>query len=258
MTTPGEQHRADGDTTGPMAVAHPGPRWRRARAVPVAALTSMLLAAGATQAMAAPGPDAAPDTREAPGVNATDTDWQDWSAQLEAEARTTDWAADSAARGCELISVDIVSTTVPEGTLRGAPEDLQVPVVEREEDCTAQASVSTGSARPDGAMTPMASACASTSGPGTVCLSRSGSYLSASFTYRGSGTIAGFIRAYERSSSGGCGSGSTLGTSAERSYSNGTTRTLSTYQPGYGHYSARFWKDVWWGHQNLGTVCRSV
>jgi len=224
----------------------------------VAVLTSMLLAAGASQALAAPGPDGAPDIHEAPGVDATDTDWQDWSAQLETEARTTDWAADSAARGCELISVDIVRTTVPEGALRGAPEDLQLPVVEREEDCTTQASVSTQSARPEGAMTPMASTCASTSGPGTVCLSRSGSYLSASFTYRGSGTISGFIRAYQRSSSAGCGTGSTLGTSAERSYSNGTTRTLSTYQPGYGHYSAAFWKDAWVGHQNLGTVCRSV
>lgn len=232
-------------------------RWRRARTAAVAALTSMLMAVGAAQALATPGTSTGTGDAATPGAAASDAQWQEWSEDLFAEARTTDWAADSASRGCELVSVDIVSTTVPEGTLAGAPEDLQVPMVDRVEDCTT--SLSTRSSKgtsPDSSFA-AASACRSISGPSTICLSRSGSYVVASYTYRGGGSTDGFLRIYQRSSSSGCGTGSTLATRSG-SFSSGYTYTRSTYRPSYGHFSAAFWNETWWGHTNWGTVCDSL
>ncbi|WP_157612196.1 hypothetical protein [Ruania albidiflava] len=257
MMTPVEQHCAEDRTCAPARLGPRRSRWRRGRAVPVAVLTTMVLAAGATQAMAAPGQDAADSEPAPPSVSATDTEWQDWSADLFDEARSTDWAAESAARGCELISVDIVSTTVPEGALAGAPDSLEVPMVDRVEDCstTLTADGSAGTA-PDTALA-AASACRSISGPSTICLSRSGSYVVASYTYRGGGSADGFLRIYQRSSSSGCGTGSTLATRSG-SFTSGYTYTRSTYEPGYGHYSAAFWHDTWYGHSNWGTVCDSL
>lgn len=257
MMTPVEQHRADHRASAPARPGPSGSRRRRARAVPVAALTTMLLAAGATQAIAAPGQDPVGGEPAAPSVSATDAEWQEWSADLFAEARATDWAADSAARGCELISVDIVSTTVPEGSLAGAPDSLEVPMVDRVEDCST-AGTADGSAgtAPDTAFA-AASACRSISGPSTICLNRSGSYVVASYTYRGGGSTDGFLRIYQRSKSSGCGTGSTLATRSG-SFTSGYTYTRSTYEPGYGHYSAAFWHETWYGHSNWGTVCDSL
>ncbi len=212
----------------------------------------MLLTVGAAQALATPGRDAPTDEPSTPGTNASATEWQDWSSDLFAEARSTDWAADSATRGCELISVDIVSTTVPEGTFAGAPAELEVPMVDREEDCT-----SSPEAQQLSANATVASACRSISGPSTICLNRSGSYVVASYTYRGGGSTQGFLRVYERSSSSGCGTGSTLGTRSGTFYS-GTTYSRSVYHAGYDHFSAAFWHKAWWGHTNWGAVCDSL
>lgn len=239
-----------------------GGRWRgRSRISLLAAFAAaaMLGTLGVGQA-AAPAARAAPAADgETPGPSATTTQWQNWSEDLFAQAESTDWAADSARRGCELISVDIVSTTVPEGTWGGSPAGLEVPVVNRTEDCSVGAdgpaaanvpAVSSYSARSGG--------CAYTSGPGTICLSRYSNYLTASFTYRGSGSPDGFIRIYNRNTSSGCDTGSTLATSSVSSYSPGQTRSVTGYAPGYGPYSATFWHDVWIGSTNWGTVCRTL
>ena len=251
MMAPDEQH--SGHTRLWAAEVSP-PRaasWRRVRTVTVAALTSMFLAAGATQAMATPT-DAATDEPSTPGAGATAAEWQDWSTDLFAEARNTDWAADSTSRGCELISVDIVSTTVPEGTLDGAPAELEVPMVDRVEDCT-----SDSDSQQLATAAVAASACRSITGPSTICLNRSGSYVVASYTYRGGGSTEGFLRVYERSSSSGCGTGTTLGTRSG-TFNSGTTYSRSVYHPGSDHFSAAFWHEAWWGHTNWGTVCDSL
>lgn len=224
----------------------------------MAALTSMFLAVGAAQALAAPADGSAgsgsTDEPNTPGTSASAAEWQDWSTDLFAEARSTDWAADSASRGCELISVDIVSTTVPEGALAGAPAELEVPMVDREEDCTSDSSAD---AQQLSAAAVAASACRSITGPSTICLNRSGSYVVASYTYRGGGSTDGFLRVYERSSSSGCGTGSTLGTRSG-TFNSGVTYSRSVYHAGSGHFSASFWHETWWGHTNWGSVCDSL
>src|SRR5699024_12176073 len=91
---------------------------------------------------------------------------------------------------------------------------------------------------------------------GTACLSRSASYLTASFTFRGSGSPAGFIRIYDRNASSGCGTGATLAASSTATYSRGETHSVTGYAPGYGPYSATFWHDLWLGSSSWGTVCR--
>ncbi|QOR72019.1 hypothetical protein IM660_07195 [Ruania alkalisoli] len=202
----------------------------------------------------------APDTEvhEAPDAESTDAEWNEWADALEEEVRTTDWAADSAARGCELVSMDIRHTTVPEE--RGGPAGLTVPVVERTEDCTETTSISQSPStqnRTTATYSAMASACAGTSGPGTICLSRSGSYVNYSFTYHGSSSPTGFLRLYERSSSSGCGTGTTVDTSVSWTFGSGQTRSWST-PTGYDHYAASFWRKTTFGHTNWGTVCDTL
>ncbi len=257
MMTPDEQHCADSRASVRVLPAAATSRWRRRRAVPLAALTTLLLAAGATQAMASAGPEPVSDEGATPSAGATDTEWQEWSADLFTGAQSTDWAAESAARGCELISVDIVSTTVPEGTLDGAPDSLEVPMVDRVEDCGANlTALGSAGTTPDVAYA-AASACRSTSGPGTVCLHRSGSYVVGSFTYRGGGSTEGFLRVYDRSSSSGCGTGSTL-TTRSGTFTSGYTYSTYAYHPGWDSFAAAFWHETWWGHTNWGTVCDSL
>src|SRR5699024_7273913 len=181
------------------------PRFRR-RLLGIFAAAAMLGTLGFGQAAPAAQAAAPQEGASTPGPDATAAQWESWSQDLFAEARSTDWAADSARRGCELISVDIVSTTVPEGTWEGAPEGLTVPVVNRTEDCSGGARGSAAANVPSlDAHAARSGGCASTAGPGTVCLSRSASYLTASFTYRGSGSPDGFIRIYDRNTSSGCG-----------------------------------------------------
>ncbi|UFU05263.1 hypothetical protein [Ruania halotolerans] len=192
---------------------------------------------------------------DAPTASSSDAEWSAWAQALDEEAHSTDWAADSAARGCELVSIDIRYTTVPESD--GAPAGLTIPIVERSEDCMPATQLESAQNPTTADLAALASACASTSGPGTICLSRSGSYVTSSFTYRGSGSRTGFIRIYQRSSSSGCGTGSTIATGSSSSYTNGQTRSVSAYA-GYGHYSASFWRQTTIGHTNWGTVCDTL
>ncbi|SED82178.1 hypothetical protein [Ruania alba] len=235
----------------------------RSRAILAASLSVALAAVAFHVGSTSPARADVPVSGDAPGDEAptdssTVAEWEAWAEALEIEANTTDWAADSAARGCELVSIDIRHTTVPES--EGAPDGLTVPIVERTEDCTAPATLSQQDApqsRTDSSLSTAASACASTSGPGRICLSRSGSYVTSSFTYYGSSSPNGFIRIYKRSSSSGCGTGSTLATGSHYTYSYGETHSVSAYA-GYGNYSASFWRKLSWGHTNWGTVCDTL
>lgn len=255
-----QRNHQDWDPTAPLAGAggyERRPRIRR-RALGIFAAVAMLGTLGFGQATP-PAHAAQQEDTGTPGPTATAEQWESWSQDLFAEAHSTDWAADSAKRGCELISVDIVSTTVPEGTWEGAPEGLTVPVVNRTEDCSGGAGGSAAANVPSlDAHAARSGGCASTAGPGTVCLSRSASYLTASFTYRGSGSPDGFIRIYDRNTSSGCGTGATLATSSTATYSPGETHSVTGYAPGHGPYSATFWHDLWLGSSNWGTVCRTL
>lgn len=217
----------------------------------------------ATAGQPAENPSGVPD----PGSSAQE--WQAWAARDHADAEATDWAADSAARGCELIDVTITSEVDPGyNASMGAPADLATARVELEEDCSAASMAVTEDAQKsatrsldDGAAysVPAGSRCSSTSGPGTMCLSKSSGRIYASWKYRGSGSVTGFMRVYRISSgSDGCPTGSTWLTGGERTWSSGTTRTISKTAGSYGAYSAHFWKKTWYGHTDWGGTCAKL
>jgi hypothetical protein len=195
--------------------------------------------------------------------------WEAWAADERADAEATDWAADSAARGCELIDVTITDEVdVGYNRAMGAPDGLSTHRVDLEEDCSdASMAVTEGAATKDGSAravddgaaayaVPSGNRCSSTTGPGTMCLSKSSGRIYASWKYSGSGSVSGFIRVYRiSSSSSGCPTGSTWLTGSESTWSSGTTRTISKSAGSYGGYSSHFWKKVTIGHTNWGGTC---
>jgi hypothetical protein len=193
----------------------------------------------------------------------SDADWYAMADDATAEVEATDWAAVSAEDGCRLVDVEIEEVVDSElNEAMGAPADLAVPVVEREEVCgglTSDRAVSDESRTTSGleSMVSRGSDCSGTSGPGYLCISRSGSYVTTSFRYDGSGTIKAFLKLYRISSSAsGCPTGSTLATSSTSSYSDGTRRSLTVYAPSYGGYSSHVWRYVGLGvYNNWGSAC---
>lgn len=177
------------------------------------------------------------------------------------EIEATDWAAVSAAEGCVLLDVTVHEVVDPEANAAmGAPADLAVPVVEREEDCSSRpGSLGSDLAFDNDARTTVApgSGCSTTSGPGTLCISRSGSYVTTSWRYTGSGTISAYLRLYKISSgASGCPTGTTLATSSTSTYTNGVRRSLSVYATSYGAYSSYVWRHVGLGHYtSWGAAC---
>lgn len=195
----------------------------------------------------------------------TDATWYALADDAADELEATDWEALSAADGCELVAVEITEVVDPVANAEaGAPEDLAVTVVEREEVCGGSLTPALAfhgrgesiDGAPRAAVAP-GSDCSGTSGPGTICISRSGSYVSTSFQYGGSGTISAFLKLYRISSSAsGCPTGDTIATSSTSSYSNGTRRSLTVYAPSYAGYSAHIWKYVGLGvNTNWGSAC---
>lgn len=183
----------------------------------------------------------------------SDASWYALADDAADEAEATDWAAVSAADGCELVDIEITEVVDPvANAAAGAPSDLAVTVVEREEICsTSSTALRTAAAR--------ASGCSTTSGPGTLCISRSGNYVSTSFQYNGSGSISAYLRLYKIGSTSGCPTGDVIGTSSTQSYSNGTRRSLSVYQPSSGAYSSHIWRHVGLGHYtDWGAACANL
>lgn len=207
------------------------------------------------------GVAAAPATADA--EDPSDAEWYALADEAVAEVEATDWAALSAQDGCKLVELEITEVVDPElNEALGAPEDLAVPVVEREEMCAGLDSslVFDGGERTDGGMGTMVSRgsdCSSTSGPGRLCIARSGNYVSTSFRYSGSGSIKAYLRLYDISTSAsGCPTGSTIATGSTSSYSYGTQRSLTVYSPSYDAYSSYIWRYVGLGHYTAwGSAC---
>lgn len=96
-----------------------------------------------------------------------------------------------------------------------------------------------------------------TQGPGTICISKSSGRISASFNYRGTGSINGYIRIYQIDpATNGCPTGTTFQTGSTLNYTNNTTRTTSKTQTQNGAYSAHFWRETGAGNfANWGRTC---
>lgn len=195
-----------------------------------------------------------------PTAEASDAQWYAWSEQVRAQARATDWAADAAARGCTLVRVTITDVTMPQvSAAAGAPEDLLTPQVEREEQCDQTQTLSM-SGSGDAILplsVPAGSQCNGyTRGPGTICVSRSGSSVVASFAYRGSGSVSGFIRIYQvPPGSNGCPTGSTIRTGPVQGYTAGVQRSVSVTVLQNAAFSAHFWRSTAWGYTDWGAAC---
>ncbi|MFF2453324.1 hypothetical protein [Isoptericola sp. NPDC058082] len=241
-------------------------RGRTVRKNIAAGLGVAALALGVTLTAVAPS-QAAPTEENLPGVPAPGSpadEWEAWAAQERAAAEATDWEADSEARGCTLQDVTISDEVDRDyNVAMGAPADLATHRVDLLEDCgdaaTAVAGDTASRSAASGASTlalPSGNRCASTSGPGTMCLSKSGSRIYASWQYRGSGSVTGFLRIYRVSSgASGCPTGTTWLTGGTSTWSNGDTRTISKTRTSAGGYSAHIWKKVTIGHTDWGGVC---
>lgn len=227
-----------------------------------AAASFALIAAGlvtaSPPASAAPEPDSPTDLPE-PGSE--DSQWQTWATDDRADAASHDWAADSAARGCELIEIEIteeVDALYNESL--GAPADLATVRVDRLEECeqdaTQQQEHTTAEAAPT-AVPPGPSRCNSgTKGPGTICISSSGGWVNASWQYRGSGSVSGFLRVYQISTGAtGCPTGTTWLTSPTMTWNSGQTRTTSKSRSQSGAYSAHIWRSTSIGSTTWGSTC---
>ena len=205
---------------------------------------------------AAMTPAAADDTDEI-----SDDAWYALADDAADEIEATDWEAISAADGCVLVDVTVREVVDPQAnTDAGAPEDLAVPVVEREEVCPSGTTTLTSDLAFGGDMQTNVSPgsdCNGTSGPGTICISRSGSYVATSWQYNGSVTVSAYLKLYDISTgASGCPTGDSLASSSTSSYSNGTRRSLTVYSPSYDGYSSYIWRYVGLGHYTAwGSAC---
>lgn len=193
---------------------------------------------------------------DTPPESMSDAEWATWAEHAFAEAEATDWAALAAADGCRLLEVSVSELVDAQANAeRGAPADLAVPVVERTEECGA----APASARGTDATAALVSGCSVTAGPGQLCLTRSGSYVTTSFRYDGGSTIRAFLKLYAPSTLSGCPTGPTVGTGASQSYEQGTRRSLSVYAPDRDGYSSHVWRHVGAGiHTDWGAVCSTL
>ncbi|WP_402469581.1 hypothetical protein [Isoptericola aurantiacus] len=227
-----------------------------------ACAVALSLALAAVPASAASAPQNLPGVPEAGSPRAV---WEAWAADERAEAEATDWEADSAARGCELDEVSISDEVdVSYNRAMGAPDDLATHRVDMVESCDGPAATGGTTLRTgEGTVSTLAigsgSDCDSTSGPGTVCIYKSSGRIYASWKYRGSGSVSGFLRIYRiPTSASGCYRGDTWLTGPERTWSSGMTRSISKTRTSYSGYSAHIWKKVWIGHTDWGSTCSKL
>ena len=253
---------------------------RRAPAAAMAcALGLLALVAQGSAAAATGGPAsqvpadaAAQNLPNVPDPGAPDAQWAAWAVADRAAAEEHDWAADSLARGCTLVEVDLVDEVDPGyNTAMGAPADLVTVRADLLEDCPAPSPATTPSAaatngtglepgtrRGVGLMAvPSGAQCnTQTHGPGTLCISSSGGRIYASWAYRGTGSVSGFLRIYQISAAAtGCPTGTTWHTGAASTWNAGQTRSTSKTQATSGAYSAHIWRAVAGGHTDWGQTC---
>lgn len=200
------------------------------------------------------------DDDETPAAHASVAQWQAWAEHDLDQARRYDWAADSEARGCTLVEIEF-STEVDPGynAAMGAPAGLSTVRVDRVEECeepTAQMKAMT-SIQARTASVPRGTRCNyGTRGPGTICLSSSGSWITASWQNRGSAATTGFLRIYRiPTNATHCPTGTTWHTGAQTTWSSGQTRSISKAQTQNGAYSAHIWRKNVVGHSNWGGTC---
>ncbi|SKC81598.1 hypothetical protein [Krasilnikoviella flava] len=235
-----------------------------------AGLGAILLALGlvlgaATSSQAADDTSIAPATENLPGVPAPGSpasEWEAWAAQERADAEATDWAADAKARGCILKDVTISAEVDADyNRAMGAPADLATHRVDLLEEC-GDAPAQAARAATSGTSTlslPSGNQCEATSGPGTMCLTKGSGRIYASWQYRGSGSVTGFLRIYRISSGAdGCPTGTTWLTGADGTWRSGDTRTISKTRTTAGGYSAHIWKKVTFGHTDWGGACATL
>lgn len=207
-----------------------------------------------------------------PAAHATAEDWESWASREESRAHGYDWAADSASRGCELTELSITTEVDPAHNADlGAPPDLATVRVDRVEQCDESVSAALHTDPADAGATddseveggagvasvpPGARCNAGTRGPGTICLTSSGGWITASWQNRGSASVTGFLRVYQiPSSAGHCPTGTTWLTSPTLTWTSGQTRSTSRAQTQNGAYSAHIWRQNLVGHSNWGGTC---
>lgn len=182
--------------------------------------------------------------------------WHDWEQDSAAEAAATDWEQVARDAGCELTAVRVRTVVDPVANeAMGAPSDLEVTVVERTESCGSSAPLAARTMAAESA----AGGCSGTHGPGTICIGRSGSFVTTSWRYTGSGTIEAYLRVYRVGSTAGCPTGTALGTSATQTYTTGVQRSLSVSAPTVQGYSSHVWRYVGLGaYTDWGAACGTL
>lgn len=233
----------------------------------MSALATALLSLGA---LAAFGSGAAADddteadaaSNDTPAATASEGQWHTWAERRYLEAQSIDWAADSAARGCELLEVSIttgVDAVYNESV--GAPAGLATVVVERLEHCTqAQHSLSSrdanGSPETSIKSLPPGPRCNETRGPGTICISSTGGFITGSWLNSSSGNVTGFLRIYTMPNNAtSCSTHTTWFTGPTMTWRPGETRSISRSKTHSGNYSTYIWREALIGHTNLGGTC---
>ncbi|WP_418275305.1 hypothetical protein ACNHYB_10575 [Isoptericola jiangsuensis] len=239
-----------------------------AAGIGAAALTATFSVAAMTPA-AAQGTEASTDQGDLPAPGSSDARWEAWAAEDRATIEATDWAAASAGRGCELVELEIVTEVdAAYNASVGAPADLATARADMVEDCDnptaeslAKKAGANGLLATDVSTTAIGSGstCATTHGPGTICISKSSGIVYNSWRYDGSGSVSGFLRIYKiPTSSSSCYRGSTWLTGSDMTWSSGMTRSIGKTRAGYSGYSAHIWKKVTIGHTDWGRACAKL
>jgi hypothetical protein len=231
-----------------------------------AGLAVAALAAAAAVTALAPAGAASDNLPGVPAPGSPDAVWQEWADAERAQAEKTDWEADARTRGCTLVEATVVDEVdAAYNAAMGAPADLTTHRVDMVEECPEAAAgtlPSGGLTSSDRvATTAIASGrqCATTHGPGTVCVSSSGGRIYGSWKYTGSGSVTGFLRIYQiPTSSDDCYRGSTWLTGPSSTWSNGVTRSISKTRTTYSGYSTHIWKKVAIGHTDWGRACSKL
>jgi hypothetical protein len=238
-----------------------------AAGVGATALTVTFALAAVTPASANDDVTAPVDTAGVPEPGSSDAVWEAWAAADRAEVEGTDWAAAAAGRGCELVELEIVDQVdAARNAELGAPADLRTARAEMIEDCPEPAADTladgtSGFDSPDVSTTAIGSGnkCASTHGPGTICISKSSGMIYNSWRYNGSGSVSGFLRIYKiPTSASSCYRGTTWLTGSTMTWSKGMTRSIGLTRAGYSGYSAHIWKKVAIGHTDWGRACSKL
>lgn len=199
---------------------------------------------------------------QAPASSADTSQWQDWAERDYAYAREFDWAAESAARGCEILELQIIKDIDAAYNAEiGAPADLQTVRVERTERCDDPvphgfAAVGQHEASLDAARVPVGNRCAAATGPGTVCIARSGGVITGSYRYDGNASPRGFVRIGTIAATAtSCPIGTTWLTGPTQNWVKGVTRSVSRTHLAAGTFSVYAWRVASQGNVNWGNTC---